>query len=210
MSESTARLLMVLLWGALVVLRVYYIRLGGAFSKEQKRTSSWWNEGSAVTVVRLLMLPWVGFVVLYLVAPHKVAHLQLELPGVLRWLGALLWLGSLGLLLWVHRALGRNFSGLLRTRADHELVTWGPYRWVRHPMYPTFLLLSVGMLLLTAHWAIGLPPFAGVAWVMASRTPREEAMMVERFGDEYRRYAAEVGRYMPRLGRADVAANRAR
>lgn len=65
-------------------------------------------------------------------------------------------------------------------------------------MYPTFLLLSAGMFLLTAHWVIGLPPFLGVALVMAFRTPREEAMMIERFGEEYRSYANSVGRYLPR------------
>ncbi|HUP21792.1 MAG TPA: isoprenylcysteine carboxylmethyltransferase family protein [Thermoanaerobaculia bacterium] len=92
---------------------------------------------------------------------------------------------------WTHRK--RNV-----TRADHELVTWGPYRYERHPMYPTFLLLSAGMFLLTAHWVIGLPPFLGVALVMAFRTPREEAMMIERFGEEYRSYANSVGRYLPR------------
>lgn len=203
MSETTARILLVALWIALVAIRLHYIRLGGAFSKEERRTSTWKREGAALPVIRLLMLPWLFAVGLYLVAPARLDALQLDLVAWARWLGAGIWLMSLALLMWVHRALGRNFSGLLRTRADHELVTWGPYRWVRHPMYPTFLLLSIGMLLLTAHWVIGAPVFVGVALVMAFRTPREEAMMIERFGDEYRRYAARVGRYLPRLKGAE-------
>lgn len=197
MTEPVARILLVLLWGALAAIRVYYIHLGGGFSKRERQASHHAGEGAAVVVVRLLMLPWLAAVVVYLVAPERLAAFQLALPGWLRWLGAGLWVVSLALLLWVHRALGRNFSGLLRTRADHQLVTWGPYRWVRHPMYPTFLLLAVAMLLLTAHWLIGAPPFLGVALVMAFRTPREEAMMVDRFGDEYLRYAERVGRYLP-------------
>ena len=199
MSETTARILLIVLWSALVAIRLYYIRLGGAFSREERRTSTWKREGVALPAIRLLLLPWFAVVVLYLVSPERLARFQLDLPGALRWLGAALWVLSLVLLLWVHRALGRNFSGLLRTRADHELVTWGPYRWVRHPMYPTFLLLSAGMLLLTGHWLLGAPPFVGVALVMALRTPREEAMLIERFGDEYRVYAERVGRYLPRL-----------
>jgi protein-S-isoprenylcysteine O-methyltransferase Ste14 len=202
MSETTARILLGVLWTALAAIRLYYIRLGGAFSKEERRTSTWKREGAALPVIRLLMLPWLFVVGLYVVAPARLDAFQLDLPTWARWLGAGLWLLSLALLVWVHRALGRQFSGLLRTRADHELVTWGPYRFVRHPMYPTFLLLSIGMLLLTAHWLIGAPVFVGVALVMAFRTPREEAMMVERFGDEYRRYTARVGRYLPRLGGA--------
>lgn len=202
MSETTARILLGVLWIALAAIRLYYIRLGGAFSKEERRTSTWKREGAALPAIRLLMLPWLFAVGLYFVAPGRLDAFQLDLPAWLRWLGAGVWLLSLVLLVWVHRALGRNFSGLLRTRADHELVTWGPYRWVRHPMYPTFLLLSIGMLLLTAHWVIGAPVFVGVALVMALRTPREEAMMVERFGDDYRRYAARVGRYLPRVGGA--------
>jgi protein-S-isoprenylcysteine O-methyltransferase Ste14 len=210
MNETVARILLVSLWAALAAIRIYYIRLGGGFSKDEARKSTKAREGVAIVVVRLLMVPWLLAVVLYVVAPHRLAELQLDLPGALRWLGVGLWLVSLGLLLWVHRALGRNFSGLLRTRADHELVTWGPYRWVRHPMYPTFLLLAIGMFLLTAHWLIGLPPLLGVALVMAFRTPREEAMMVERFGDEYRRYADGVDRYLPRLQARRTGASAAR
>lgn len=208
MTETTARIVLVILWSALAVIRLYYSRLGGAFSPAARRSSSTSREGTAVVVVRLLMIPWLVVVGVYLFAPDRLGRFQLDLPGWLRWLGACAWLTSLALLLWVHRALGRNFSGLLRTRDDHELVTWGPYRWVRHPMYPTFLLLATGMFLLTAHWLIGVPPFLGVALVMAFRTPLEEAMMVERFGDEYRSYAASVGRYLPRFGaggRAGVA-----
>lgn len=198
MTEETARILLLLLWAALVAIRLYYSGLGGAFSKAERSASKHEREGSAVIVVRLLLIPWLAVVVVYVVAPGLLVALQVDLPGWARWLGAGAWLASLALLLWVHRSLGRNFSGLLRTRADHELVTWGPYRYVRHPMYPTFLLLSAGMFLLTAHWVIGLPPFLGVAMVMAFRTPREEAMMIERFGDEYRSYANSVGRYLPR------------
>ncbi|MGW8251833.1 MAG: methyltransferase family protein, partial [Anaerolineales bacterium] len=78
-------------------------------------------------------------------------------------------------------------------------VTYGPYRWVRHPLYTVGFMMFIGLSLLAANWFIALMLVLGFV-PLAMRTPIEEAHLVERFGDEYRRYMRRTGRYLPRFG----------
>ena len=124
-----------------------------------------------------------------LVAPP----LRRRLPS----LGAVLFLQAL-LLLWrSHADLAGSFSPGLQIRKNHRLVTTGVYERIRHPMYAAHLLWATAQLLLLHNWIAG-PAFlvASLPLYMA-RIPREEEMMEERFGDEYRRYAERTGRVLP-------------
>ena len=76
------------------------------------------------------------------------------------------------------------------------LVTHGPYRWVRHPFYVTAALLMASVTLLTANWLIGISSVAVLA-LLAIRTPKEEQMLIKRFGQQYRDYMAKTGRFVP-------------
>ena len=104
------------------------------------------------------------------------------------------------LLFWTFQSLGRNLTDTVVTRREHTLVTHGPYRWVRHPFYGVVLLWGLSMTLLTANWLIAVLGLAAIA-MLVRRTTIEEAKLTERFGDEYRSYAAKTGRFFPRLGR---------
>ena len=137
--------------------------------------------------------------IVYLIHPVWLSWSSIALPAWLRWLGAPLGVVALSLLFWVHRELGRNFRGTLHLRAEHELVTSGPYRWVRHPMYTVFYLIGISILLLTANWLIGGGTLIVLTAVMLSRMKHEEAVMTERFGETYRAYIARTGLFLPRL-----------
>ena len=89
----------------------------------------------------------------------------------------------------------------LELNADHRLVTNGLYRAVRHPMYSSFLVLGVGQALLVPNWIAGLSGLASVLLLIAVRLPREEAMMIEEFGDQYRDYRKRTGAVLPRAMR---------
>jgi protein-S-isoprenylcysteine O-methyltransferase Ste14 len=102
------------------------------------------------------------------------------------------------LIYWVFSSLGNNVSPTVITRARHTLVTHGPYRWVRHPLYTTGMLSYLSFALLAEIWLIFLiavPAFI----VLAVRTSKEEARLVERFGEDYRGYMRRTGRFLPRL-----------
>jgi len=77
-------------------------------------------------------------------------------------------------------------------------VTTGVYEWVRHPMYAAHLLWAAAQLLLLQNWIAGPSFLVASIPLYVARIPREEEMMLEEFGDEYRRYAERTGRFLPR------------
>jgi protein-S-isoprenylcysteine O-methyltransferase Ste14 len=134
----------------------------------------------------------------YLLVPADFQWVSFPLPEWIRWGGVVA--GSLCSLLmyWTLSSLGKNLTDTVVTRKDATLVTHGPYRWVRHPFYVTAALLMASVTVLTANWLIGLSSLI-VLVLLAVRTPKEEAMLIERFGDQYRDYMAKTGRFAPRL-----------
>ena len=163
----------------------------GPVAYSQKMAVTVWQVGGAV-VGFLLMLA-------YLFAPHVLAWATLPLPGWARWSGLGVGIVGLGLLAWSHVALGRNFSGTIIVRQAHELVTWGPYQYVRHPMYTTLYLFDIAFTLLGANWFVGLYGFVFLTAVIAPRLPQEEAALRTHFGEQYDHYVAHTGRLLPHL-----------
>ena len=86
----------------------------------------------------------------------------------------------------------------LRIREDHTLITTGPYRWIRHPIYSAGLLFGFAVFLLSANGFVGACWVGGCSLLYAHRIPNEEALMLEEFADEYRVYMQRTGRLLPR------------
>lgn len=134
----------------------------------------------------------------YLVFPASVQWAAIPLPVWVRWVGVVSGALCSLLMYWTLSSLGKNLTDTVFIRAEATLVTHGPYRWVRHPFYVTAALLMASVTVLTANWLIGLTSLMVLA-LLAVRTPKEEQMLVERFGDQYRDYMARTGRFFPRI-----------
>jgi protein-S-isoprenylcysteine O-methyltransferase Ste14 len=117
-------------------------------------------------------------------------------PG-LAWLGTACMAAFLGLFLAVHRQLGRNWSITLEIREDHQLVTEGLFRFVRHPMYSSFWLWALAQFFLFPNWLAGLSGLASIAALYFRRVSREEAMLRETFGPQYDAYMGRTKRIIP-------------
>ena len=98
-----------------------------------------------------------------------------------------------------HADLGGNWSPSLQLREGHVLVTEGVYRRVRHPMYASEWLWVIAQALLLQNWIAGWAGLALFAPLYVLRVPREERMMLDRFGEEYRAYMERTGRIVPHL-----------
>lgn len=94
-------------------------------------------------------------------------------------------------------AMGRNWSVVARTRADHQLVRSGPFGVVRHPIYLALLLYLISLAVAFGHaWnlLIAVPLyFAGTA----IRIHEEEKLLRAQFGDDHARYVREVPAFIP-------------
>lgn len=116
---------------------------------------------------------------------------------LIAWLGLVPLLGALWLFRRSHYDLGKNWSVTLKVREKHELIRHGVYRYVRHPMYSSFFLLGLAQLLLIPNWFAGAAGLAGATLLFVFRAFREERMMIDIFGEEYRSYMAESKRIIP-------------
>jgi protein-S-isoprenylcysteine O-methyltransferase Ste14 len=134
----------------------------------------------------------------YLTNPAWMEWAQVGLPPLLRWTGLPLGLIAVAWLFWMLRTLGPNLTDTVTVRAKATLVTRGPYRWVRHPMYLGVALLMLAVSLLSANALCALLGTVVVAMQLL-RTRTEEAKLVERFGEDYRAYARRTGRFLPRF-----------
>ena len=134
----------------------------------------------------------------YLINPNWMAWSKIGLPEWTRWLGV--GVGVVGVfgVYWLFSSIGSGITPTSGTRKEHKLVSNGIYKYIRHPLY-TFgssLFISFGMM--ADNWFIGL--LGIIAFIgMAIRTPKEEANLIEKFGDEYREYMKRTGRFLPKL-----------
>lgn len=135
----------------------------------------------------------------YILYPAAISWATVPLPSWMRWSGVAGSAAAALLLVWMFTSLGLNITDSVTTRDEHNLITKGPYRWIRHPLYTFGLLLFLCLSLIMGTWLIpilGIPTFA----ILIHRTGIEERTLQERFGDEYQRYTEQTGRFFPRLG----------
>jgi protein-S-isoprenylcysteine O-methyltransferase Ste14 len=96
-----------------------------------------------------------------------------------------------------HADLGRNWSISLEIRRDHQLITGGVYRLIRHPMYSSFFLLALAQIFLLPNWLVGASGLLAIFALYGFRIRQEEQMMLDRFGGAYRHYVAHTKRLIP-------------
>lgn len=143
----------------------------------------------------LTVVAYVGLFT-YILDPRAMSWSRIVLPDGLRAIG--IGFAALGLfgLFWAFRHLGENLLAASGPDAAPTLITTGPYRWVRHPMYSAWAVMLFGYGLLTANWAVTL--MAAMAFTaVVRRTGLEESQLVARFGEAYTEYAARTGRLLP-------------
>jgi protein-S-isoprenylcysteine O-methyltransferase Ste14 len=121
------------------------------------------------------------------------------LPQAVTWVGVPVMMSALWLFWRSHVDLGDCWSVTLKLNRDHRLITRGVYRLVRHPMYASFFLFAASQGLLLNNWLAGWAAMVSVCLLCVIRIPREEQMLLEFFGEEYRAYMQRTGRIIPRF-----------
>lgn len=178
------------------------VAIGGYYRYQAEKSGeriSWEEEGIAVMILLRLagLLGWLS-IIAYLLNPAWMQWSAVPLPDWLRWFGVSTSIAALPLMNWLFRSIGRNITQTVKTRKEHALITHGPYRWVRHPLYSVGTLLFGSFALIAANWFIGLATLLGFVMLLV-RLPKEEHNLIARFGDEYREYMKRTGRFVPKL-----------
>jgi protein-S-isoprenylcysteine O-methyltransferase Ste14 len=155
------------------------------------------DRGPYDNVLLLISLSGLGIVPLLYVATGFPAFAEYSFRPAQAWAGVAVAAAALWLFYLSHRALGRNWSVSLEVRQSHRFVTEGVYGRVRHPMYAAFWLWALAQALLLPNWVAGPAGILGFGTLFFGRIGREERMMLETFGAEYREYMSRTDRIIP-------------
>lgn len=121
-------------------------------------------------------------------------------PHTFGWylVGLALTVAGLGFCVAARLWLGRNWSGIVTLKEDHELIRSGPYALVRHPIYSGLLLALIGTAIVIGRWRALIALVLFLAGLLL-KMRREERFMAEAFGEAYARYRSEVAALVPFL-----------
>jgi protein-S-isoprenylcysteine O-methyltransferase Ste14 len=148
---------------------------------------------------------YVKFIVLLFFASPWLFVLSIEenewLFGSRSWLvsifGLLIYLISGCFVLLSRIQLGKQATGTLVIRKDHELVNKGVYRWVRHPMYFGSILGVIGFWLVSQAIIVPAISLLMYFWVFHNRLKYEEQILIDQFGIAYEKYMSETKKLIP-------------
>ena len=115
-----------------------------------------------------------------------------------RWIGLILFTIGILFVLWSGISLGRFYSADVTIQEEHQLITDGPYRCIRHPRYLGSILSGFGLSLLFRSW-VGLIASICFIFLIKFRIQDEEKYMLREFGEEWETYCKNSWRMIPFL-----------
>jgi protein-S-isoprenylcysteine O-methyltransferase Ste14 len=198
MNENIFRILAAIVLFTAIGISSYYRRKA---DRESGETISRRVDGTPMMNVLRLggLVLWLSPLV-YLINPSWMAWSKIGLPEWARWLGVGLGILCVLGIYWLFSSIGSGITATSATRREHRLVTSGPYRWVRHPLYTVGSSLFLSLGLIADNWFIAL--LGVLAFIaVAIRTPKEEANLIAKFGDDYLEYMKRTGRFLPIFSR---------
>ena len=134
----------------------------------------------------------IGFLIIF-IAPYSDSHDFLVMNGgdVMRYFGLIIFITGYIFMVWAPLHLGKQFSWLVTVQEEHELITDGPFRYMRHPRYSGIIQWIFGVALIFLS-IIGLVLAVLISSLMLLRIPKEEKMLHQEFGEEWEDYCRRV------------------
>ena len=171
------------------VLLILYWNISARSSKPVAEGQSWSGRLARVPV-------WLGYILLVAAWVHPVGMLVIPHIVITEYLGVVICAAGLFAAIWSRKTLGSDWSRDVELKQGHKLVERGPYRFVRHPIYTSHLLMGLGTAvasgLLVAF--VGLLLFFIGFWI---KLKQEENLLLSHFPDEYPAYKARVKALLP-------------
>jgi protein-S-isoprenylcysteine O-methyltransferase Ste14 len=184
-----------LIFGLWLLFAAYWL-ITAAGAKKNVGRSAWWRGSGLraiiiVAAVFILRLPGLRELVWQARAYFVVTD------PVMGTLGVLVTACGIGICIWARIYLGRNWGMPMSRKEDPELVTGGPYTYVRHPIYTGIMLAMLGSAMgESVFWVLPLLLFGGY-FIYSARA--EEKLMLEQFPREYPSYRRRTKMLLPFL-----------
>jgi len=175
-----------------IIFFVFIFSLGIFYGGKPERISKWY-------IQRSILLFILAIIAIIIIAHFEPGLLLLRLyPDTLADGIVAIIITTVGLLFasWARVHLGRNWSSLVMIKTGHHLITTGPYRIVRNPMYTGLLTAFIGVVVAIGEVAaliVILVVIPGV-WM---KIKAEEEILEEKFGEEYLTYKSQVKALIP-------------
>lgn len=183
MHSFDPRLISAINTGLWLVLVIYWF----AARFDRKRTKRRQGFGSILVSAVILI-----FAVYAVGRRHDLSHLLFPVTYITQSLGLAACAAGIAFAIWARKTIGRNWSGLVTVKEDHDLIQTGPYSIVRHPIY-TGLILAMAGSALAVHPSIRsfliVLIWSGFFFLKARR---EESVMIEEFGERYLEFRRRV------------------
>ena len=148
--------------------------------------------GQRLTFLTILV---VGVVLIMKIPTLRERFFSVNLPTQIA--GILLVVAGLAFAVWARVHLGKNWSGWVALKQDHELIQSGPYRLARHPIYTGVLIAIVGTMLALLPSIGGICAIALALAALFYKIRQEEALMLQQFPDQYPAYKSRVKALIP-------------
>jgi protein-S-isoprenylcysteine O-methyltransferase Ste14 len=166
------------------------------FRKDGRFNLMWWVTASPFFICTLFLL----FAAAGYIAPFKDAAWS-------RWIDLIsvpLSVASIALLFFT---LGTHRIPIALWHQDNDapkhIVTYGAYRWIRHPFYASFILALLGAFLFCPHWGTLYALLHGATVLNFTAASEERRLSASEFGGEYQQYVRRTGRFLPRFKKAE-------
>lgn len=192
-----------------VTIATYWLGIAVMIVRVRRHTHRMAGVVPAQRVERLMWLAWLPLAVLWIALPWlALTHggVLLGLPAFattseytpLRWIGALAGIVALALTILCWARMGKDWRMAITDEPDQPLITDGLYQRIRHPIYAFSILIVLCSVVVVPTLAMALCG-ACLAALWVGKAHNEERHMLRQHGDQYARYLARTGRFMPRL-----------
>jgi protein-S-isoprenylcysteine O-methyltransferase Ste14 len=171
---------------AIWLIVIVYLTVAGKGVKPETKGHLLQSFGLMLAIIVAFLLPFLPIFYFLNFAP---VNLLLSIIGVV------LCAAGMVCLVWARQHLGRNWSQTVSVKKEPELVTSGPYRYVRHPMYAGGFLAAFGSAIVCGGGWIFLLLILGAIFLW--RVGAEDKLMAQQFPGEYPDYKKRTKAFIP-------------
>lgn len=140
---------------------------------------------------------------LYIFKIDFIIYFNFIIPDFLRFLAILLGISGVFIIGLASFTLDGEFSETIELKEGHRLITNGPYKYIRHPIYSGFIILHLGVTIALSNLIIFIIYNIGLLILLIERIPKEEKVLHLYFGKSYEEYCKRTGRFIPKIKKDD-------